>query len=219
MPEHADPSNASSTAFACPRSRSITVRPSPECWRSPAPCSRRNGGRSQPSRSPGPPPTWTRSEWLPSCATPHSRSHGDWPLEWPDVHAAPGTDAIGVLDRITAIFEAFEDDDPGLAISTLAARTGLAKSTVSRLVADLVRQGYLERDGRLVRLGLRLFELGQLAERPQQLRSAASSVMADLRAATGASIHLALRDGDDSTYVAILRGRMPAPPFARTGGR
>jgi DNA-binding IclR family transcriptional regulator len=135
------------------------------------------------------------------------------------VHAAPGTDAIGVLDRITAIFEAFEDDDPGLAISTLAARTGLAKSTVSRLVADLVRQGYLERDGRLVRLGLRLFELGQLAERPQQLRSAASSVMADLRAATGASIHLALRDGDDSTYVAILRGRMPAPPFARTGGR
>ena len=81
-------------------------------------------------------------------------------------------DAVGVLDRMTAIFEAFDEDDHGLRVSELAARAGLPKSTVSRLVSTLVRERYLERAGRVIHLGLRLFELGQLAEEPRELRRA-----------------------------------------------
>ena len=66
-----------------------------------------------------------------------------------------------------------------LGISELALRAALPKSTVSRLVATLVRQRYLERDGKRIRLGLRLFELGQLAEQPREVRIAALPVMAD----------------------------------------
>jgi DNA-binding IclR family transcriptional regulator len=128
-------------------------------------------------------------------------------------------EAVGVLDRVTAIFEAFDDDDSGLGVSELALRSGLPKSTVSRLVADLVRQRYLERDGRLVRLGLRLFELGQLAEGPHQLRAAALPVLAELRHATGATLHLAMLEGREMTYVAVLRGRDPLRDSARVGGR
>lgn len=125
---------------------------------------------------------------------------------------APGTDSLGVLDRITAIFEAFDQDDAGLGISELAARAGLPKSTVSRLVASLVRQRYLERDGRMVRLGLRLFELGQLADRPHELRRAALPVMADLRRATAATVHLAMHDGCGMICIAFIRGRSGASP-------
>lgn len=132
---------------------------------------------------------------------------------------AAGNDALGVLDRMTCILEAFDQDDRGLGISELAQRAALPKSTVSRLVATLVRQRYLERDGKRIHLGLRLFELGQLAERPRELRTAALPVMADLRGKTGANTHLAIRDGDEMVCIAVIRGRAPGPSPVRTGER
>ena len=107
---------------------------------------------------------------------------------------------------MTAIFEAFDEDDLGLRISELAARADLPKSTVSRLVSTLVRQRYLERDGQVIHLGLRLFELGQLAEEPRELRAAALPVIADLRNATGETVSLAIPDGHEMVCIAIMRG-------------
>ncbi|MHC2999755.1 IclR family transcriptional regulator [Microbacterium sp. HJ5] len=132
--------------------------------------------------------------------------------------AAAG-DSLGVLDRMTCILEAFDEDDRGLGISELAARARLPKSTVSRLVSTLVRQRYLERDGRLIHLGLRVFELGQLADQPRELRMAALPVLADLRGKTGQNTHLAMRDGRELVCVAVMRGRSPVPWPVRTGGR
>lgn len=132
---------------------------------------------------------------------------------------AAANDALGVLDRMTSILEAFDQDDRGLGISELALRAGLPKSTVSRLVATLVRQRYLERDGKRIHLGIRLFELGQLAEQPRELRSAALPVMADLRNKTGENVHLAIRDRREMVCIAVMRGRSAAPPTVRIGGR
>lgn len=133
--------------------------------------------------------------------------------------AALVDDPLGVLDRMTSILEAFDEDDAGLGISELAARAALPKSTVSRLVATLVRQRYLERDGKRIHLGLRLFELGQLAEQPRELRVVALPVMAELRHKTGETVHLAIRDGNEMVCIAVIRGRSGAPPVTRTGGR
>jgi DNA-binding IclR family transcriptional regulator len=134
--------------------------------------------------------------------------------------AAPlSNDPFGVLDRMTSILEAFDEDDRGLGISELAERADLPKSTVSRLVATLVRQRYLERDGKRIHLGIRLFELGQLAEQPRELRLAALPVMADLRNRTGENVHLAIRDGTELVCVAVMRGHSAAPLTVRTGGR
>lgn len=128
-------------------------------------------------------------------------------------------ESLGVLDRMTSILEAFDEDDAGLGISEIAARAALPKSTVSRLVATLVRQRYLEREGKRIHLGLRLFELGQLAEQPRDLRIAALPVMAGLRNRTGETVHLAIRDGNEMVCIAVIRGRSVAPPVTRTGGR
>lgn len=134
---------------------------------------------------------------------------------------APGlaNDSIGVLDRMTSILESFDEDDRGLGISELALRADLPKSTVSRLVATLVRQRYLERDGKRVHLGVRLFELGQLAEQPRELRNAALPVMAHLRNKTGMNVHLAICDGSEMVCIAVVRGRSVPPLTVRTGGR
>src|SRR5688572_4710091 len=128
------------------------------------------------------------------------------------MRADPESDAVGVLDRMTAILEAFDEDDHGLHLSELAARADLPKSTVSRLVSTLVRERYLERDGKVIHLGLRLFELGQLAQEPRELRAAALPVMADLRNRTGETASLAIRDGREMVCIAVVRGRASAPP-------
>lgn len=125
-----------------------------------------------------------------------------------------------VAGRLVAILDAFRlGGGDSLGVSELARRTGLAKATVHRLVGHLVETGLLERDGQTVRLGSKLFELGQRVPRQRDLRDAARPAMADLRDATGHTVHLAVREGAEVLYVDILPGPdAPATP-ATIGGR
>lgn len=118
-----------------------------------------------------------------------------------------------------SILAAFEDERADLGISELARRTGLAKSTIHRLVLELVRLGLLEPVGPGIRLGMRLFELGQLVPRQRTLKDAALPFMEDLREATQNNVHLAVLDGIEVVYVEILRVRNSQPLPSRVGGR
>jgi DNA-binding IclR family transcriptional regulator len=127
------------------------------------------------------------------------------------MRTADWTESVSVLDRVSAVLEAFDHDD-GLGVSEIARRARLPKSTVSRLVTDLVRRNYLDRDGTRLHLGLRLYELGQAVEEPRLLRHLAYPVMSELRSTTGESVLLAVPDGQDVVLVAVLAGREGTPP-------
>lgn len=123
------------------------------------------------------------------------------------MRTAEWTDSVSVLDRFTAVLDAFGDDD-GLGVSEIARRANLPKSTVSRIVADLVRQRYLDREGSRLHLGLKLFELGQAVERPVRLRRLAHPIMNELRSLTGGSVRLAVLDGQHVVFIASLAGHL-----------
>lgn len=135
------------------------------------------------------------------------------------MRTADWTDSVSVLDRVTAVFDAFGEQDEGFGVSELARRANLPKSTVSRIVADLVAQRFLDRDGDRLYLGVRLFELAQTVEQPRRLRHFALPVMTELRDATGQSVNLAVLEGTDVVFVAIVRGEPTSTPLARIGGR
>ncbi|KWW98969.1 Transcriptional regulator [Carbonactinospora thermoautotrophica] len=121
--------------------------------------------------------------------------------------------------RVAALLGAFGVDDVALGVSELARRTGLPKSTVFRLVDSLTAHGLLARTGKRVRLGLRLFELGQLVPIQRGLREAALPFMTDLQEATRQVVHLAVLEGTEVVYLEILRSKDgPALP-SRVGGR
>ncbi|GMA42228.1 IclR family transcriptional regulator [Mobilicoccus caccae] len=127
--------------------------------------------------------------------------------------------APGLVDRLSAILDAFDDAHRRIALSELARRAGLPKSTVHRLVGDLVRHGLLERrDGRL-QLGIRIFELGELVPRRRDLVDAALPHLSDLRAATGHTVHLAVMDDREVVYLHVLPGSASGILPSRTGGR
>ncbi len=108
-------------------------------------------------------------------------------------------------------------DSPGL--SELARRSGLAKTTVFRLVHELARYGLVEVTPGGVRLGMRLFELGSSVPRQRSLREAALPYMRDLHEATRETVHLAVLDGAEVVYVAIRPGRHGPRLPSRVGGR
>ncbi|MCT9819844.1 IclR family transcriptional regulator [Microbacterium sp. W1N] len=135
------------------------------------------------------------------------------------MRTAAWTDSVSVLDRITAVFDAFGDHDEGMGVSALARRANLPKSTVSRIAGELVEEGLLDREGDTFYLGVRLFEFGQTVERPRRLRHLAYPIMTGLRDLTAQSVQLAVLDGADVVFLAIVRSEPAVRPYARIGGR
>lgn len=128
-------------------------------------------------------------------------------------------DTGSMVGRVASIFDAFTPTDDELSISEISRRTGLAKSTVSRIVGELTGRKFLERSGQGVRLGLRLFELGESATRPRDLRKIALASMSDLRNAVKLTVHLAVLERNEVVYIEILPARGIPPLPSRVGGR
>lgn len=122
---------------------------------------------------------------------------------------------VCVLDRILAILETVRESHGSTTITQVASVTGIPKSTVSRLVGELIRQRYLARADYGVVIGLRLFELGARASTPRRLGIAAMPVLAELFNATGEHLNVAVQEGQDMISVISVRGRLrPAPSRA-----
>ncbi|GAA5146360.1 IclR family transcriptional regulator [Pseudonocardia eucalypti] len=124
-----------------------------------------------------------------------------------------------VLGRAFTLLTAFRPGDAELTLAELHRRTGIAKPTALRLLTELAEWDVVERTASGFWLGMRLFELGQLAPRQRGLAEAAAPMLADLFEATHETVHLAVLDGTEVVYVqkygAASGPRIPS----RIGGR
>ncbi|HTK45420.1 MAG TPA: IclR family transcriptional regulator [Patescibacteria group bacterium] len=96
-----------------------------------------------------------------------------------------------------AVLRAFSGPEPSLSVTSISARVGLHKSTVSRLLATLETGGLVANDAETgrYRLGPGLVELAGPLLTSLDVRDVARPVMADLAAQTGASASLAVWTG------------------------
>jgi IclR family transcriptional regulator, acetate operon repressor len=124
-----------------------------------------------------------------------------------------------VLDRAFRLLDAFRAAPAELTLDELTARSGLPRSTAHRLAGQLVALGALERSRRGWRLGMTLFELGQMVPRQQRLRDVALAYMEDLYEATKETVQLAVLDDADVLYVEIISGHRKVTTPSRRGGR
>jgi DNA-binding IclR family transcriptional regulator len=124
-----------------------------------------------------------------------------------------------VLGKVQLILDSFSADSDELSLTELVRRSGVAKATVHRLAAELVTCGLLERAETRYRLGLRLFEFGQIVPRQRILRDAALPYMQDVLAATGETIHFAIHEGLDVLYVEKIIGHRGLNQESRVAGR
>ncbi|MGE3255588.1 IclR family transcriptional regulator [Pseudonocardia sp.] len=100
-----------------------------------------------------------------------------------------------------AVLECFETE-PELGATRVSQMLGVAKSTASRMLAALAVGGLLERSGNgRYRLGLKLWEIGQLAVDRLMLRDLALPVLADVRELLRETAQLAVPVGADVLYI------------------
>lgn len=117
-------------------------------------------------------------------------------------------DALKSVANTLDVLDCFLDDDE-LGVSEIARSLGVAKSSAHRMLSTLATRGFVERnpDSGRYRLGLHLYELGQLSISRSRLRQAALPIMEDLRQRTGHTIHLGVADGPDVVHLERLQSR------------
>ncbi|MGH8776742.1 MAG: IclR family transcriptional regulator [Jiangellaceae bacterium] len=112
-------------------------------------------------------------------------------------------DGARTLARGLLLLELVADSPPGVGVSELAAKSGLDKGTVSRLLATLRQCGYVRQSpgDRHYSLSAKTTRLSHAYLTQLDLRGVARPFLWRLREEVGETIHLAIREGTRIVYV------------------
>ncbi|MFI8964632.1 IclR family transcriptional regulator [Streptomyces sp. NPDC053493] len=130
-----------------------------------------------------------------------------------------GASAPSLLDKAARVLAAFEGAEPRLSLTEVVHRSGIPRSSAHRILDQLVRLRWLDREGRDYRMGVRMLELGALAAHHNRLRRAALPHLHALRESTGHLVHLTVLDGADVLCLERIGGSEDSTVPSRAGGR
>lgn len=128
-----------------------------------------------------------------------------WIATTPKRHVGDDSSTLKSVGTALDVLECFAVDTE-LGVSDIARRLGVAKSTAHRLLTTLVTRGFIEQDPHsgLYRLGLHLYELGQLVLQRNEIRHVALPILHQVHRATGLTVNFSVPDGPDVVFVERL---------------
>ncbi len=115
---------------------------------------------------------------------------------------------IQSVQRAVALLKVFDNGPAELGVSELSRKTRLHKSTASRLLATMEREGLLERvpGTEKYRLGFMLLRLAGQVTHFGDVRTAARPILIELAESLRETVILAVRDGDEVMNVEQFSG-------------
>ncbi len=114
---------------------------------------------------------------------------------------------VAVTQKIFAILEALsQQPKSGVPLEEITQLTGIAKTTVHRLLYSMAKLGFIEQDPvtNLYSLSARFFELGNNALPYQRLSGVARPFMQTLMLTFGESVNLAVPHGGVAMYIMVM---------------
>jgi IclR family pca regulon transcriptional regulator len=111
-------------------------------------------------------------------------------------------DFVLSLARGLSIIEAFEDRPQGVTVGDVAARTGLSRAAVRRILITLERLGYAAHNGPVYRLTSRILRLGFSFLSSNSLPALALPILEEITATIHESSSLSVLEGDEIVYLA-----------------
>jgi DNA-binding IclR family transcriptional regulator len=112
------------------------------------------------------------------------------------------------LSRATRVLEVFGPETSSLTASDISRRTGIPMASTHRLVGQMVELGLLEKGpDKLLRVGVRLWELGWRSTAALGLRNVAMPYLEDLQSVVRQHTQLAVLEGTDVLYIERLSAR------------
>ena len=129
-----------------------------------------------------------------------------------------------MVDRVVLILSIFERSAEALTAGQISVRSGIPRSSVHRIVQQLVSARLLMRYEDGYALGLRMFEIGSLVAHRSRITCAARPFIHELAERTGQVVHLAVLDQRDVVYLDKVGSAAADRAFAgtlpsRVGGR
>jgi DNA-binding IclR family transcriptional regulator len=117
--------------------------------------------------------------------------------------ASRDVEGVKSLGKAVRVLECFSTRARSLTLGEISQRTGLPKATAHRLVAALRDVGMIEQDSARdsYRLGLKLFELGNVVLANLDLHREARPFVEQLSRVSGHSVHLAVFDGRQAVVI------------------
>jgi DNA-binding IclR family transcriptional regulator len=114
-----------------------------------------------------------------------------------------GDENLKSLVKVARILDCFSTVNRTLSLREICDRTGLPKSTTHRLIASMRDVGLLDQDreGDRYRLGLKLFELGNIVLANMDLHREARPFVETLTRISGHVVHLAVFDGRQAVVI------------------
>jgi DNA-binding IclR family transcriptional regulator len=114
-----------------------------------------------------------------------------------------GDDALKSLTKIARVLECFSTAERALSVAELCQRTGFPRSTTHRLLSSMKEVGFLDQDRSRdrYRLGLKLFEYGNVVLSNMDLHREARPYVEQLGRLTGHLVHLAVFDGRQAVVI------------------
>ncbi|MCD6640605.1 MAG: IclR family transcriptional regulator [Nocardioides sp.] len=139
-----------------------------------------------------------------------------WVQSTPRRSTTHRTDALRSVNIALDVLECFATDTQ-LGVSDVARRLDIAKSTAHRMLTVLTARGFTEQvpsTGKY-RLGIHVYELGQLAQDRNRLRHQALPSLRYLSETTGLAVNFAVPEGPDVVFLE----RFTTPDLEDTLGR
>ncbi|HEX9042762.1 MAG TPA: IclR family transcriptional regulator [Trebonia sp.] len=128
-----------------------------------------------------------------------------------------------MVDRVVLILSVFEHCE-ALTAGQISVRSGIPRSSVHRILQQLVSARWLIRHEDGYALGLRMFEIGSLVAHRSRITCAARPFIRELAERAGQVVHLTVLDQQDVVYLDKVGGAVLDRTFAdtlpsRIGGR
>lgn len=124
-----------------------------------------------------------------------------------------------MVERVVLILDVFARSSGTLTLGQISSRSRLPRSSVHRILQQLVAARWVERRDNEYALGLRMFEIGSRVEQRTRFSEVSRPLMQELSAATGHVVHLALLDEQDVVYLEKVGGAFGGRLPSRVGGR
>jgi IclR family acetate operon transcriptional repressor len=132
--------------------------------------------------------------------------------------AAPSS--VQVLDRSLTLLDLVASAD-GAALTELADQSGMAPSTVHRLLTSLAGHGMVAHDAETGAwtIGLKAFEIGNAFLRYRKLGTISRPFLKQLMEGSGETANIGIEDGGDVVFISQVESHAPMRAFFRPGRR
>jgi IclR family acetate operon transcriptional repressor len=133
-------------------------------------------------------------------------------------NAAPSS--VQVLDRSLKLLDLVASAD-GAALTDLSDQSGMAPSTVHRLLTSLANHGMVTHDAETGAwtIGLKAFEIGNAFLRFRKLGTISRPFLKNLMEHSGETANIGIEDGGDVVFISQVESHAPMRAFFRPGRR